>query len=55
MDRSDVLGQVMPFVGKDWSHSGVTRLFSAIKVGIYASVVVEAYLLLTKSCEAHRC
>jgi hypothetical protein len=30
--RSDVLGQVMPFVGRDWSHSGVARLFSAIKV-----------------------
>ena len=30
--RSDVLGQVMPLVGRDWSHSGVARLFSAIKV-----------------------
>jgi len=30
--RSDVLGQVMPLVGRDWTQSGVTRLFSAIKV-----------------------
>ena len=30
--RSDVLGQVMPLVGRDWSQGGVTRLFSAIKV-----------------------
>ncbi len=30
--RSDVLGQVMPLVGKDWTQSGVARLFSSIKV-----------------------
>jgi phosphatidate phosphatase LPIN len=30
--KSDVLGQVMPLVGKDWTQSGVARLFSAIKV-----------------------
>ncbi len=30
--RSDVLGQMMPLVGKDWTQLGVTRLFSAIKV-----------------------
>jgi len=30
--RSDVLGQVMPLVGRDWTQSGVARLFSAIKV-----------------------
>lgn len=30
--RSDVLGQFMPLVGKDWSHLGVAHLFSAIKV-----------------------
>ncbi|VAH08154.1 unnamed protein product [Triticum turgidum subsp. durum] len=29
--RSDVLGQVMPLVGRDWSQSGVARLFSAIR------------------------
>ena len=30
--RSDVLGQFMPLVGKDWTQSGVARLFTAIKV-----------------------
>ncbi|XP_020247800.1 phosphatidate phosphatase PAH1-like isoform X3 [Asparagus officinalis] len=31
--KSDVLGQVMPLVGKDWTQSGVAGLFSAIKDG----------------------
>ncbi|KAL6493238.1 hypothetical protein OROGR_032997 [Orobanche gracilis] len=30
--RSDLLGQVMPLVGMDWSQTGVAHLFSAIKV-----------------------
>ncbi|KAE8099477.1 hypothetical protein FH972_017457 [Carpinus fangiana] len=30
--KSDVLGQFMPLVGRDWTQSGVARLFSAIKV-----------------------
>jgi len=48
--RSDVLGQVMPLVGRDWSHSGVARLFSAIKENGYqllflsAIAIVQAYL-----------
>ncbi|MED6110566.1 phosphatidate phosphatase pah1 [Stylosanthes scabra] len=48
--RSDVLGQVMPLVGKDWSQSGVARLFSAIKENGYqllflsARAIVQAYL-----------
>ncbi|MCD7464036.1 hypothetical protein HAX54_051955 [Datura stramonium] len=29
--KSDVLGQFMPLVGKDWTHFGTARLFSAIK------------------------
>ncbi|CAO2824184.1 unnamed protein product [Amaranthus hypochondriacus] len=51
--RSDVLGQFMPLVGKDWSQSGVARLFSAIKENGYqllflsARAIVQAYL--TKS------
>ena len=36
--RSDVLGQVMPLVGRDWSHSGVARLFSAIKVWYFLKI-----------------
>ncbi|KAF8024553.1 hypothetical protein BT93_F1657 [Corymbia citriodora subsp. variegata] len=31
--KSDVLGQFMPIVGVDWSHTGVAHLFSAIKDG----------------------
>uniref|UniRef100_A0A7C9AMV7 phosphatidate phosphatase n=1 Tax=Opuntia streptacantha TaxID=393608 RepID=A0A7C9AMV7_OPUST len=51
--KSDVLGQFMPLVGKDWSQSGVARLFSAIKENGYqllflsARAIVQAYL--TKS------
>ncbi|KAL6572440.1 hypothetical protein OROMI_013398 [Orobanche minor] len=30
--RSDLLGQVMPLVGMDWSQTGVAHLFSAIKM-----------------------
>ncbi|KAG8068406.1 hypothetical protein GUJ93_ZPchr0005g14576 [Zizania palustris] len=47
---SDVLGQVMPLVGRDWSQSGVARLFSAIKENGYqllflsARAIVQAYL-----------
>lgn len=29
-NRSDVLGQFIPMVGVDWSHTGVTHLFSVI-------------------------
>ena len=28
--RSDVLGQVLPVLGKDWTHEGVTELFTKI-------------------------
>lgn len=48
--KSDVLGQVMPLVGKDWTQSGVARLFSAIKENGYqllflsARAIVQAYL-----------
>ncbi|KAK8708982.1 hypothetical protein V6N13_060016 [Hibiscus sabdariffa] len=31
--KSDVLGQFMPLVGRDWTQSGVAKLFSAIKDG----------------------
>ncbi|KAG9142611.1 hypothetical protein Leryth_011695 [Lithospermum erythrorhizon] len=48
--KSDVLGQFMPLVGKDWTHSGIARLFSAIKENGYqllflsARAIVQAYL-----------
>ncbi|KAL5705765.1 phosphatidate phosphatase [Ranunculus cassubicifolius] len=40
--RSDVLGQFMPLVGKDWSHIGVTHLFSAIKENGYQLLFLSA-------------
>ncbi|KAA0044060.1 phosphatidate phosphatase PAH1-like [Cucumis melo var. makuwa] len=48
--KSDVLGQFMPLVGKDWTQSGVARLFTAIKENGYqllflsARAIVQAYL-----------
>ncbi|XP_057423301.1 phosphatidate phosphatase PAH1 [Lotus japonicus] len=48
--KSDVLGQFMPLVGKDWTQSGVARLFSGIKENGYqllflsARAIVQAYL-----------
>ncbi|XP_058097114.1 phosphatidate phosphatase PAH2 isoform X4 [Magnolia sinica] len=48
--KSDVLGQFMPLVGRDWSQSGVTHLFSAIKENGYqllflsARAISQAYL-----------
>lgn len=29
--RSDVLGHILPIVGKDWAQSGVAQLFTKIK------------------------
>ncbi|KAF7804522.1 phosphatidate phosphatase PAH1 [Senna tora] len=48
--KSDVLGQVMPLVGKDWTQSGVAGLFSAIKENGYhllflsARAIVQSYI-----------
>ncbi|XP_061343170.1 phosphatidate phosphatase PAH2-like [Gastrolobium bilobum] len=48
--RSDVLGQFMPLVGIDWSQTGVTHFFSAIKENGYqllflsARSIFQAYL-----------
>ncbi|OVA15800.1 Lipin [Macleaya cordata] len=48
--KSDVLGQFMPLVGKDWSQTGVAHLFSAIEENGYkflylsARSVSQAYL-----------
>ncbi|CAN8259941.1 unnamed protein product [Cochlearia groenlandica] len=48
--KSDVLGQFMPLVGKDWTQSGVAKLFSAIEGNGYqllflsARAIVQAYL-----------
>ncbi|CAI0558338.1 unnamed protein product [Linum tenue] len=40
--KSDVLGQFMPLVGYDWSQTGVTRLFSAIKDNGYKLLFLSA-------------
>ncbi|KAI7729755.1 hypothetical protein M8C21_003061, partial [Ambrosia artemisiifolia] len=48
--KSDVLGQFMPLVGRDWTQSGVAQLFSAIKENGYqllflsARAIVQAYI-----------
>ncbi|KZV45183.1 hypothetical protein F511_11783 [Dorcoceras hygrometricum] len=40
--RSDLLGQVMPLVGVDWSQIGVAHLFSAIKENGYQFLFLSA-------------
>ena len=40
--RSDVLGQLMPIFGKDWSHSGVTELFNNIDKNNYKIMYLTA-------------
>ncbi|KAG2666417.1 hypothetical protein I3760_15G059500 [Carya illinoinensis] len=40
--KSDVLGQFMPFVGVDWSQTGVAHLFSAIKENGYQLLFLSA-------------
>ncbi|RWW33092.1 hypothetical protein GW17_00002205 [Ensete ventricosum] len=44
--KSDVLGQFMPLVGRDWTQSGVAGLFSAIKKRLtkrFLSIIIEDY------------
>ncbi|XP_065651407.1 phosphatidate phosphatase LPIN1 isoform X3 [Hydra vulgaris] len=40
--KSDVLGQILPHVGKDWSQSGVTELFTQIKKNGYKFIYLSA-------------
>lgn len=40
--KSDVLGQVLPFLGKDWAQSGVTQLFTKIYENGYKFVYLSA-------------
>lgn len=42
MCRSDVAGQVLPFLGKDWTHFGVIELFSAIHDNGYRLLYLSA-------------
>ena len=40
--RSDVLGQVLPFLGRDWTHEGVIDLFTEITKRGYKMVYLTA-------------
>lgn len=40
--KSDVLGQLFPVFGKDWSHSGVAALFQSIKSNGYEILYLTA-------------
>lgn len=40
--KSDVLGQIFPVFGKDWSHSGVAALFQNIKANGYEILYLTA-------------
>jgi hypothetical protein len=40
--KSDVLGQIFPVFGKDWSHSGVAALFQSIKANGYEILYLTA-------------
>ncbi len=40
--KSDFLGNLMPLVGKDWSHNGVTSLFSNISKNGYKMVYLTS-------------
>jgi phosphatidate phosphatase LPIN len=40
--KSDFLGNLMPLVGKDWSHNGVTPLFSNISKNGYKMVYLTS-------------
>lgn len=40
--KSDVLGQLMSLVGKDWTHLGIAQLLSAIKANGYEVLYLSA-------------
>ncbi|CAF0997166.1 unnamed protein product, partial [Didymodactylos carnosus] len=40
--RSDALGQILPLVGKDWSHDGIAEFFNAIQENGYQFVYLSA-------------
>ena len=40
--RSDVLGQLMPMMGRDWSQPGVASLYSNIKKNGYEILYLTA-------------
>eukprot|EP01119_Soliformovum_irregulare_P021520 TRINITY_DN7182_c0_g1_i1.p1 TRINITY_DN7182_c0_g1~~TRINITY_DN7182_c0_g1_i1.p1 ORF type:complete len:897 (-),score=322.29 TRINITY_DN7182_c0_g1_i1:45-2735(-) len=40
--KSDVFGQILPIIGRDWSHSGVAALYNDIKSNGYEIVYLTA-------------
>lgn len=36
--KSDILGHIYYYIGRDWTHNGVAKLFTMIKVGVLAFV-----------------
>lgn len=40
--RSDVFGQILPIMGRDWSHSGVAQLYSNIVQNNYQILYLTA-------------
>jgi phosphatidate phosphatase LPIN len=40
--KSDVLGQVLPTLGADWTHQGVTKLFDNIAKNGYMMLYLTA-------------
>lgn len=43
--KSDVLGQIMPMLGKDWTHDGVSKLFNQIHDNGYKIIYLTARAL----------
>lgn len=40
--RSDVLGQIIPLVGGDWSHAGIAEFYNAIQENGYQFIYLSA-------------
>ncbi len=40
--RSDVLGQVLPMIGKDWSQAGIAKLYNMIRSNGYKFLYLSA-------------
>ncbi|CAH8473360.1 unnamed protein product [Schistosoma intercalatum] len=43
--RSDLLGHLLPMVGRDWTHSGVARLYNRVKNNGYQFLYLSARAL----------
>ena len=42
MYRSDVMGHILPMLGRDWSHSGIAELYTNIKKNNYQILYLTA-------------